>query len=102
MQPDLLLLVPRVVQYACAVVTLILLVQLWRMTRQAGFAVLAGVLLVGYVHTLAIQSIVTLRGAAWLQTYFACFAAITAALVAFAWWRIFVWFRQAYSRNARP
>ena len=99
MPTNLMLLLPKLIQYACAAATLIFLVQLWRMTRHAGFGVLALVLLIGCLQAIVVPFLVRMPFATSLRMIFAISAALMALVTALAWWRIFLWFKQSYAQD---
>lgn len=95
MTTELIILLPRLIQYLCAAATLIFLVQSWRVTRHAGFAVLALVLLAGYAQILMVPFLSGTVHAVSLGIIFGIDAAIMSLLTALAWWRIHLWLKRS-------
>lgn len=96
---DLFYLLPRAIQYGFAIATFVLLVRLWRMTRQAGFAILAGLLAFTYLQILMLPYLLVSLGSSLMSNAYWYIAAVSAGLTAYAWWRIYAWFRDAYARG---
>jgi len=90
---------PKALEYGISLASVVLLVLLWRTTRIAGFAGLAGLSLFGHLRALVLTPFLAKTfGAQMTVVYSTYISVVTGLLGAFCLWHVYSHLRQAQAR----
>lgn len=87
---------PKAIQYGAAIASVVLLILIWRRTRAFGFALFAGVLVLGYASSLLVMPyLAKVTSVGFMSVYAAWYSMFVAIIGALAWWQIHAHFKRA-------